>query len=257
MALSYKDLLQKSSLIKKIVMVSLGKGDSSCTLVNWFIAKFCMFFTGRHGQTKTSLDICQFFLFNPRQILCKRIVFWICFCLPCFPFGAVQSIPASRSINCANLQSIPSFVRCYQFQVPVWLHAVSNIYSLSSGLIHLLLIGRHIVLIHLLSLVCFLLSFPLGRKLGSLPLSLLLLPLLALLLLLLIQLLPPTSCCCCCSWCYCYWCHCRFLSCCCCHCCCFIHWSQRLSDEVVRQSCNESPSSIVDDRVFRKLATLD
>merc|ERR1719220_969769 len=126
MALSYKDLLQKSSLIKKIVMVSLGKGDSSCTLVNWFIAKFCMFFTGRHGQTKTSLDICQFFLFNPRQILSERIVFWICFCLPCFPFGAVQSIPASRSINCANLQSIPSFVRCYQFQVPVWFPAISR-----------------------------------------------------------------------------------------------------------------------------------
>ena len=56
----------ESSLLKNIVMVSLARGDSSCTLVMWFIAKFCMFFWGRYGQTKT-----QFFLAfkNPRRIL--------------------------------------------------------------------------------------------------------------------------------------------------------------------------------------------
>ena len=83
-------------------------------------------FYGAAWSNKNIFRYMSIFLFNPRQILSERIVFWICFCLPCFPFGAVQSIPASRSINCANLQSIPSFVRCYQFQVPVWLPAISR-----------------------------------------------------------------------------------------------------------------------------------
>merc|ERR1719275_41956 len=103
-------------------------------------------------------------------------------------------------------------------------------------------------LLHGLSLLGLLLGLPLGGKLGSLPLSLLLLPLLSLLLLLLLHLLlgvcnefgGNNRCCCGCG----------------CGCC-LIHWCQGPADEVVRQACNESPSCVVDDRVFRELATLD
>ena len=142
-------------------MVSLGKGDSSCTLVNWFIAKFCMIFTGRHGQTKTSLDICQFFLFNPRQILCERIVF-VCHAFHLvlcslfrLPGRSIAPICNQFQVLCVAISSrfrfwFPAISRfpgfrlktiCLQFH-RIWsrgsrLADLLNIYSLSSGLIHL------------------------------------------------------------------------------------------------------------------------
>jgi len=39
------------------------------------------------------------------------------FCLPSFPFGAVQSIPASRSINCAICNQFQVFAISSMFQV--------------------------------------------------------------------------------------------------------------------------------------------
>ena len=44
--------------------------------------------------------------------------FLFSFCFPYFPFGAVQSIPDSRSIDCAICNQFQVFLRCNQFQVP-------------------------------------------------------------------------------------------------------------------------------------------
>ena len=141
-------------------MVSLAKGDSSCTLVNWFIAKFCMFFTGRHGQTKTSLDICQFFFSIPDKFYVKELFLfamlsiWCCAVYSGFQvdqlrqfainskFCALLSVPGSR-VWFPAISRFPGFrlkTICLQFH-RIWSRgsrlAVLNIYSLSSGLIHL------------------------------------------------------------------------------------------------------------------------
>jgi len=130
--------------------------------------------------------------------------FLFSFCFPYFPFGAVQSIPDSRSINCAICNQFQVFLRCNQFQVPGLStifsfqvsrqkpvsqfriigigspgsrFAVLNLNSCFSSLIHLL-IFRHVVVGALLSLLHLLLGgLPLCSELGGLPLRLLLLPL--------------------------------------------------------------------------------
>merc|ERR1719331_24285 len=144
---------------------------------------------------------------------------------------------------------VPGFVLKTSFSVPGSpgsRFAVLNLNSGSSGLIHLFL--RHVVISNLLGLLHLLLgSLPLRRQLRSLPLRLLLLPLLSLVLLLFVHLLPAPCC-----WCCCCCCCCRRYCCCCCG-----GRSQQVPDEVVSQACNESPAGIVDDRVFRKLATLN
>merc|ERR1712088_554137 len=70
----------------------------------WFIAKFCMFFLGG-GMVKQKPNF-FFFLFS--------------FCFSYFPFGAVQSIPDSRSIDCAicNQFQLPGFAPKTSFSVP-------------------------------------------------------------------------------------------------------------------------------------------
>merc|ERR1719400_638440 len=233
-------------------MVSLATVGSSCTLVMWFIAKFCMFFGG--GMVKQKHNFSCFF--NPRMVLvfvCHPFHLVLCslFRLPgrlIAPFAinsrCLQSVPGSRFFN-----HFLSSISCIGIGSPGSQFVVLNLYSRSNGLIHLFL--RHVVVSNLLGLLHLLLGLPLRRQLRGLPLRLLLLPLLPLVLLLFGQLLPAVVCCCCCCFFFC----CFFCCCSCRRCCC--GGSQQVPDEVVSQACNESPACIVDDRVFRKLATLN
>merc|ERR1719192_1423662 len=187
------------------------------------------------------------------------------FCSPCFPFGAVLAVYCGFQVE-RSLKGDPFQVFCKnRFQVPGvgipdWsigrLRALKSVpefsgafssrrspvkvnFSNLNGLLSNLFLVSHVhVLLGLL------LGLLLGGHLGSLPLSLLLLPLLALLLLLLVvRSLPGGS-------------GCGGCGCCSCGRGCG-HVGQSLPDEVVRQACDKSPASIVDDRVFRELTSLN
>ena len=141
-------------------MVSLAKGDSSCTLVNWFIAKFCMFFTGRHGQTKTFFRYMSIFSFqsqtnsmwkNSRFVFVCHAFHLVLCSLFRLPGQSIAPICNQFQVLCVAISSRFrfGFQPFFRFQANnhfFQFHrilsrgsrlAVSNIYSLSSGLIHL------------------------------------------------------------------------------------------------------------------------